>query len=126
MGERGKQTPKILILLKGSIMSNAKQMLSVIFSEEIDREIEASNTVEKMKQEHNIKENDIAQHYLELFEKSQKRLVKLYELKAPKMIIDNEYNIMRKYVYVIAVIAFKNTLEVEYYNNIIDKQKKVE
>ena len=104
-------------------MRNEKQLLSVLFGQEMNQEIEASNMLDETKKKYGISENEVAEYYLKLVKASQKRLKKLYELNAPKEIIDNEYKIMTKYVYVIAVVAFKNSLEVEYYEN---REKNIE
>jgi DNA-directed RNA polymerase beta' subunit len=69
------------------------------------------------------RDNDIAERFLTIAENRVKRLAKLIEITAPPIIIDNEINLIRKAYYVLAVIGFKNTLEVEYFEKTLkDKE----
>jgi hypothetical protein len=100
-------------------MRNAEMLLSMLFGKRIEMEQEASNKIDRLKKRGET-ENDIADKFLEMTYKRLERVAKLNELNAPKLIVDNEIRIVKEYITVIAVVAFKNTLQIDYYEKLMN------
>lgn len=99
-------------------MKNEEKLLAVLFGGFNRMEIKAEKEIDGLKKK-GMDDIDIAELYVSESFKRIKTLLNLIVLNAPEKIIDNEKKCIKQDIITVAVMAFKNTLQMQYYEKLL-------